>query len=168
MLIPSARIAYPSLPLLKPSPSPSLSHFRTMLLFGTFLMRPLADRVSRGFRARGRNSARQSQEDEAEIDSFRPENRRCTISMLMIANSCASTFSVKRGERQGISRRMEVVVISFGLWPMFDVTCHPRAVPTRNVRIANANSKGVPSPLVFISSLLYARINNVHFWGMCE
>lgn len=106
-----------------------------MLLSRTFLTRPLADRVSRGlWEGQEGGTARQSQGDKAGIDSFRPENGRCTTSTStsMIASSCAMHPLSRSEEGRGISKRMEVVVISFGLWPMFDVTCRPRAVPTRH------------------------------------
>lgn len=129
-----------------------------MLLSRTFLTRPLADRVSRGLRARRRNSARQSQGDKAGIDSFRPRNGRCTTSTStsMIASLCATHPSPWREERRGISRRMEVVVISFGLWPMFDVTCRPRAVPTRHGMFGSRTRQRGPPPSIFRRFPLHA------------
>lgn len=138
-----------------------------MLLYRT-LTRPLADRVSREFRARRRNSPRQSQGDTAGIDSFRPENGRCTTStsISMIASSCAMhpPYPWREEEGRGISRRMEVVVISFGLWPMFDVTCRPRAVPTRHGMFGSRTPTCFSSfGLYFVASL--CTHCDMYFWG---
>lgn len=80
--------------------------------------------------------ARQSEGDKTGIDSHRQENGTWTTSTSTIAaSSCAMPFPVTQRVRariEGISRRTEAGVISFGLRPMFGVTCRPRAVSTRH------------------------------------
>lgn len=56
---------------------------------------------------------------------------------------------------EGISRRMEAVVISFGLRPMFGVTCRPRAVSTRYGMSGSRTSTCSPSS-PFASLFLWA------------
>lgn len=70
-----------------------------------------------------------------------------------------SVEGTRERETRDISRRMEVVVISFGLWPMFDVTCRPRVVPTRHGMFGSrTRQRALPFPPSIFRRFPFARI----------